>query len=37
MLPILLNSAQVDMRIRPRQLKQAVAFYDAEAQDMLSE
>jgi site-specific recombinase XerD len=32
-----LQTTQVYMRIRPRQLKQAVAFYDAEAQDMLSE
>ncbi len=32
-----LETTQVYMRIRPRQLKQAVAFYDAEAQDMLSE
>jgi hypothetical protein len=31
------ETTQVHMRIRPRQLKQAVAFYDDEAQDMLSE
>ena len=32
-----LETTQVYMRIRPRQLKQAVAFYDDQAQDMLSE
>src|SRR5882724_9481240 len=32
-----LETTQVYMRIRPRQLKQAVAFYDDQAQDMLRE
>jgi len=32
-----LETTQVYMRIRPRQLKQAAAFYDDQAQDMLSE
>ena len=32
-----LETTQVYMRIRPRQLKQAVAFYDDQAQHMLSE
>jgi site-specific recombinase XerD len=32
-----LETTQVYMRIRPRQLKQPVAFYDDQAQDMLSE
>lgn len=32
-----LETTQVYMRIRPRQLKQAVTFYDDHAQDMLSE
>jgi integrase/recombinase XerC len=32
-----LETTQVYMRIRPRQLKQAVAFYDDQAEDMLSE
>jgi hypothetical protein len=32
-----LETTQVYMRIRPRHLKQAVAFYDDQAQDMLSE
>jgi hypothetical protein len=30
-----LETTQVYMRIRPRQLKQAVAFYDTAAQEML--